>query len=210
MSKLKLIDINGNISEVDFKNTSLLEKKPNKQAMFDSVLAENAGDRQGTHKTKTKAEVRGGGRKPWRQKHTGRARQGSNRSPQWVGGGTVFGPTPEKNYSIKLNKKIRKLAFRSAFTIKFNEENVMLMKKDTKLDKPSTKSIVNMVKKAKLENTSILFVLNDEGDNIIKSCNNVQLFEAKKWNQLSVRDMLKYKKVIFQEDIMSKLEEAFA
>lgn len=210
MSKLKLIDINGNISEVDFKNTSLLEKKPNKQAMFDSVLAENAGDRQGTHKTKTKAEVRGGGRKPWRQKHTGRARQGSNRSPQWVGGGTVFGPTPKKNYSIKLNKKIRKLAFRSAFTIKFNEENVMLMKKDTKLDKPSTKSIVNMVKKAKLENTSILFVLNDEGDNIIKSCNNVQLFEAKKWNQLSVRDMLKYKKVIFQEDIMSKLEEAFA
>ena len=210
MSKLKLIDINGNISEVDFKNTSLLEKKPNKQAIFDSVLAENAGDRQGTHKTKTKAEVRGGGRKPWRQKHTGRARQGSNRSPQWVGGGTVFGPTPEKNYSIKLNKKIRKLAFRSAFTIKFNEENIMLMKKDAKLDKPSTKSIVNMVKKAKLENTSILFVLNDESDNMIKSCNNVELFEAKKWNQLSVRDILKYKKVIFQEDIISKLEGAFA
>ncbi len=210
MAKLKLIDLTGKTSDAEVKIESLLEKKPNKQAMFDSVIAENAGERQGTHCTKTKGEVRGGGKKPWRQKHTGRARQGSTRSPQWVGGGTVFGPRPETNYNIKLNKKVRKLAFRSAFTIKYNDEQLMLLDAKAKLTKPTTKTIANLLKSVKLDNKKVLFVLNDESENILKSCQNIKDVEAKKWNQISTRDLLKSTVIIFQQDIIDKLEEAFA
>lgn len=209
MSKLKLIDLTGKISEVEFKENSLIEKKPNKQAIFDSIIAEDSGSRQGTHSTKTKAEVRGGGKKPWRQKHTGRARQGSIRAPQWVGGGRVFGPKPEKNYEIKINKKVRKLAFRSAFTIKLNDNSLYLLDAKANMKKPSTKSINTLLKTIKFDNKKVLFVLNETNENIEKSCSNMVNINAKKWNQVSTKDLLNYNIVIFQEDILTKLAEAF-
>ena len=211
MEKVNLVDLSGNIKKIDLKNTSLIEAKPSKQAIFDSILSENAGERQGTHSTKTKAEVRGGGRKPWRQKHTGKARQGSTRSPQWVGGGVVFGPKPNRNYDIKLNKKVRKLAVRSAITFKFKENQIYLMVNDIDMKSPSTNKIDTLLKKLEINNKKILFILNDEkNENFSLSCRNIQKVYSKKWNQVSTRDIANSHITICQENAFDKLSEVFA
>lgn len=211
MEKVNLVDLSGNIKKIDLKNTSLIEAKPSKQAIFDSILSENAGERQGTHSTKTKAEVRGGGRKPWRQKHTGKARQGSTRSPQWVGGGVVFGPKPNRNYGIKLNKKVRKLAVRSAITFKFKENQIYLMVNDIDMKSPSTNKIDTLLKKLEISNKKILFILNDEkNENFNLSCRNIQKVYSKKWNQVSTRDIANSHITICQENAFDKLSEVFA
>ncbi len=211
MEKVNLVDLSGNIKKIDLKNTSLIEAKPSKQAIFDSILSENAGERQGTHSTKTKAEVRGGGRKPWRQKHTGKARQGSTRSPQWVGGGVVFGPKPNRNYDIKLNKKVRKLAVRSAITFKFKENQIYLMVNDIDMKSPSTNKIDTLLKKLEINNKKILFILNDEkNENFNLSCRNIQKVYSKKWNQVSTRDIANSHITICQENAFDKLSEVFA
>lgn len=210
MSKFKLIDLQGNQKDVEIKNESLIESKVNKQAIFDAIISENSGARQGTHSTLTKAEVRGGGRKPWRQKHTGKARHGSIRNPQWVGGGRAFGPKPNVNYTLTLNKKVRKLAFRSAMTLKINESEVLILVNNSKIEKPSTKIIANLVSKLNFKNTKILFVLNEDNHGIIKSCNNIQKIVSKNWNQVSTRDIVNSKITIIQEDAYIKLSEVFA
>ena len=211
MEKVNLVDLSGNIKKIDLKNTSLIEAKPSKHAIFDSILSENAGERQGTHSTKTKAEVRGGGRKPWRQKHTGKARQGSTRSPQWVGGGVVFGPKPNRNYDIKLNKKVRKLAVRSAITFKFKENQIYLMVNDIDMKSPSTNKIDTLLKKLEISNKKILFILNDEkNENFNLSCRNIQKVYSKKWNQVSTRDIANSHITICQENAFDKLSEVFA
>ena len=211
MEKVNLVDLSGNIKKIDLKNTSLIEAKPSKQAIFDSILSENAGERQGTHSTKTKAEVRGGGRKPWRQKHTGKARQGSTRSPQWVGGGVVFGPKPNRNYDIKLNKKVRKLAVRSAITFKFKENQIYLMVNDIDMKSPSTNKIDTLLKKLEISNKKILFILNDEkNENFNLSCRNIQKVYSKKWNQVSTRDIANSHITICQENAFDKFSEVFA
>ena len=211
MEKVNLVDLSGNIKKIDLKNTSLIEAKPSKQAIFDSILSENAGERQGTHSTKTKAEVRGGGRKPWRQKHTGKARQGSTRSPQWVGGGVVFGPKPNRNYDIKLNKKVRKLAVRSAITFKFKENQIYLMVNDIDMKSPSTNKIDTLLKKLEISNKKILFILNDEkNENFNLSCRNIQKVYSKKWNQVSTSDIANSHITICQENAFDKLSEVFA
>ena len=123
MEKVKLLNLKGETVKQVELNENLLVDKIAKQAMFDAVIAENAGNRQGTHSTLTKGEVRGGGKKPFAQKHTGNARQGSIRNPQWVGGGVVFGPKPGRNYTKKVNAKVSKLAFKSAITIKVKDDS---------------------------------------------------------------------------------------
>ena len=211
MEKVNLVDLSGNIKKIDLKNTSLIEAKPSKQAIFDSILSENAGERQGTHSTKTKAEVRGGGRKPWRQKHTGKARQGSTRSPQWVGGGVVFGPKPDRTYDKKLHKKVRKLAVRSAITFKFKENQIYLMVNDIDMKSPSTNKIDTLLKKLEISNKKILFILNDEkNENFNLSCRNIQKVYSKKWNQVSTRDIANSHITICQENAFDKLSEVFA
>lgn len=202
-------DLDGNIKNVELKNTNLIEKKVNKQAIFDSILVENASERQGTHSTLGKGEVRGGGRKPYRQKHTGRARQGSIRNPQWVGGGVAFGVTPEKNYKIKLNSKVSKLAFRSAITIKLNDNELGLLVNKVELNKPSTKKIATFIKKSDLKDKKVLIVLNDQHDNFIKSCWNIPTINPKIWNQVSVKDIVNSDITIIQEDAFNKISEVF-
>lgn len=210
MAKFKIIDLNGNQKPVDVENESLFETKINKQAIFDAIISENSGARQGTHSTLTKAEVRGGGRKPWRQKHTGKARHGSIRNPQWVGGGRAFGPKPNVNYTLHVNKKVRKLAFRSAFTLKANENNVFLLTNSAVMEKPSTKKIVNMLKKLEFSNKKILFVLNENNHTIIKSCSNIQKVVSKNWNQVSTRDIVNSSITIIQVAAYNNLSEVFA
>lgn len=210
MANIRLFsDLEGNSKDIELKNVTLIEKNINKQVIFDSILVENASLRQGTHSTLGKGEVRGGGRKPYRQKHTGRARQGSIRNPQWVGGGVAFGVTPEKNYKIKLNSKANKLAFRSAITLKINDKELNLLVDKVELEKPSTKRIFNFLKKTKLDDKKVLIVLNDEHDNFIKSCWNIPSINPKKWNQVSVRDLVNSDVAIIQEDAFKKLSEVF-
>ena len=124
-------------------NEAVFGIEPNKQALFDMVLLQRASLRQGTHKVKNRTEVRGGGKKPWRQKGTGRARQGSIRAPQWRGGGVVFGPTP-RSYKFKLNRKVRRLALKSALSTKINDNEFMALEA-IKFDAPKTKEMVKVL-----------------------------------------------------------------
>ena len=195
MAKLNIVDItNKPAGEFDLPATAFVEKA-NGQAIFDSVIAESAGARQGTHSTLTKAEVRGGGRKPVPQKHTGNARQGSIRNPQWVGGGVVFGPKPNRNYTHKVNKKVSDLAKKSVIGQKV-KANVIIVLKDG-VASCKTKDFANFIKLNKLTGTRVLFAFCDKDAKAAKAANNIYKVEAKKWNQVSVTDMLKAKKIIF-------------
>ncbi len=208
-TSIKLLDINGNVKgNINF-DESLLVKTPHKQAMFDCVIAENASIRQGTHSTLTKGEVRGGGKKPWRQKHTGKARAGSTRNPHWVGGGVAFGPKPNRNYLKKVNSKVFKLAFKSALSLKLKDQNIFGLDDGVALKKPSTKTIITFLKNADLVNKKVLFITNEE-DNIKLSTNNIQKVNTKKWNKVSVKDLLHTNIVVIQEGTISKMKEVFA
>ncbi|GAA5414491.1 50S ribosomal protein L4 [Ureaplasma ceti] len=199
-TSIKLLSIDGVAKSTIDVTANLFVEKPNKQAMFDCVISENAAERQGTHSTLTKGEVRGGGKKPWRQKHTGRARTGSIRNPQWTGGGIVFGPKPNRNYLKKVNAKVRILAFKSALTIKLNNESLFALEQSAKLEKPSTKAMVAFLKAANFENQKVLIITNSKETNIEKSASNLQRVNAKLWNTVSVRDVMHANIVVAQED----------
>ncbi|WP_338822891.1 50S ribosomal protein L4 [Mycoplasmopsis felifaucium] len=177
---------------LDFDSKSLnpslfASEKIYAQAIFDTIMSDRAAMRQGTHDTKTRAEVRGGGKKPWRQKGTGRARSGSTRSPIWVGGGTVFGPTPERNYNLKVNKKVRKAAFISALTLLAKNNAVIV--DDLKLEKISTKAALDKLTSLKVANLKhVLVVTTDEV--VYKSLNNLQNVICVKPNSVSVENLI--------------------
>ena len=208
-TSVKLFDIEGNIKGNTNIDDALFLKTPHKQAMFDCVIAENAAERQGTHSTLTKGEVRGGGKKPWRQKHTGKARTGSTRNPHWVGGGVAFGPKPNRNYTKKVNSKVFKLAFRSALSIKLNDESLFSLDDTINLKKPSTKTFVKFLENAKFQNKKVLIITNEE-DNIKLSVNNLPKVEAKRWNQVSVRDLMHTTIIIAQVSKFTKMKEVYA
>ena len=194
---VKLINLKGEVlKEVTF-NKNLLVSKVDKQAIFDTVVAESAAKRQGTHSTLTKAEVRGGGRKPFMQKHTGNARQGSIRNPQWVGGGIVFGPKPTRNYKKKVNDKVIHLAFKSVITEKVNA-NVVYLLDDAKIAKPNTKTVANLLKKLEVYGKKVLFVLNSEQESFVKSARNINKVVVKKFDQTSTTDVMNAKVLIIE------------
>ena len=194
---VKLISLKGEVlKEVAF-NKNLLVSKVAKQAIFDTVVAESAAKRQGTHSTLTKAEVRGGGRKPFMQKHTGNARQGSIRNPQWVGGGIVFGPKPTRNYKKKVNDKVIHLAFKSVITEKVNA-NVVYLLDDAKIAKPNTKTVANLLKKLEVYGKKVLFVLNSEQESFVKSARNINKVVVKKFDQTSTTDVMNAKVLIIE------------
>lgn len=194
---VKLINLKGEVlKEVAF-NKNLLVSKVAKQAIFDTVVAESAAKRQGTHSTLTKAEVRGGGKKPFMQKHTGNARQGSIRNPQWVGGGIVFGPKPTRNYKKKINDKVIHLAFKSVITEKVNA-NVIYLLDDAKIAKPNTKTVANLLKKLEVYGKKVLFVLNDKQESFVKSARNINKVVVKKFDQTSTTDVMNAKVLIIE------------
>ncbi|AIV03459.1 50S ribosomal protein L4 [Candidatus Malacoplasma girerdii] len=207
-NQVKLVNIQGEIVKECPFSASLITKKISKQAMFDAVVAENNAMRQGTHSTLTKAEVRGGGRKPFAQKHTGNARQGSIRNPQWVGGGIVFGPKPNRNYKNKVNKKVIHLAFKSALTLKLNDANIYLLE-SVKMAKPNTKMVSNFMKKLSLAKTKTLFVLANEQENLLKSIRNIDKANVKLFNQVSTKDIMNAKYVVMQLDAMENLGKVY-
>lgn len=181
--------------------------EPNEQVLFDAVVMQRASQRQGTHKAKTRTEVRGGGRKPWRQKGTGRARQGSIRSPQWRGGGVVFGPTP-RSYGYRLNKKVRKLALKSALSSKvINNEMVVLDKLELQAIK--TKDMVSVLNGLNVERKALI-VTGEANENVVLSTRNIPGILAITADRINVLDILDYDKFIVTEAAVKKIEEVLA
>ncbi|GAB3069553.1 50S ribosomal protein L4 [Virgibacillus ainsalahensis] len=188
-------------------NDSVFGIEPNTHVLHEAVVMQRASLRQGTHAVKNRSEVRGGGRKPWRQKGTGRARQGSIRSPQWVGGGTVFGPTP-RSYSYKLPKKVRRLALKSALSSKVKEENLVVLD-SLAIDVPKTKEVIKMLDALNVE-TKTLIVTADKDEAVIRSANNLQTVNVMTVEELNVLDLLTHDKLIVTKDAAEKAGEVLA
>ncbi|WP_088070805.1 50S ribosomal protein L4 [Gottfriedia luciferensis] len=180
---------------------------PNEHVLFDAVMMQRASLRQGTHKVKTRSEVRGGGRKPWRQKGTGRARQGSIRSPQWRGGGIVFGPAP-RSYSYKLPKKVRRLAIKSALSTKVLEQS-MLVLEDLALNAPKTKEMVAVLTNLSVAK-KVLIVTADLNENVALSARNIPGITVLAANEVNVIDVLHHDTLIMTKAAVEKVEEVLA
>lgn len=187
-------------------NDSIFGVEINEHLVHMAVLQQLANKRQGTQKAKTRSEVRGGGRKPWRQKGTGHARQGSTRSPQWTGGGVVFAPTP-RDYSFKLNKKEKRAALKSALTSRV-VENKFVVVDELKLDEIKTKKFVEALKNLNVEKA--LVVLNDMDEKVIASAANIPTVKTTQTNELNVFDVLKYDTVVVTKAAVATIEEVYA
>ena len=189
-------------------NESIFGIEPNNQAIFDMVLLQRASWRQGTHKVKNRTEVKGGGKKPWRQKGTGRARQGSIRAPQWRGGGIVFGPNTNRNYKIKLNRKVRQLALKSALSQKVIDSELTVLD-NLALNAPKTKDMVKIL--ANLDaNRKTLIVMDEVCENVALSARNIPGVKVIASTGLNVYDILDCTKLVMTEKAIAKVEEVLA
>ena len=205
MKKVELLNLKGEkVKHINLKE-EILGIKPNKAVLRDAIILAMAALRQGTHKTKNRSEVRGGGRKPWRQKHTGRARQGSIRSVQWVGGGNYGTPVP-RDYSKKQNRKERQIAIKSALSDKANEKAIMVLDK-IKLSTPKTKEMVNILENLKLTDKKVLLVVNEFDDNLILASRNLQNIVLILAEEINVLDVVGTDVILATSDAMKKLEE---
>ena len=180
--------------------------EPNQQAIYDAILAYQAGLRQGTHSTLTRSFVSGTGKKPFRQKGTGRARQGSTRATQWRGGAIAFGPHPRK-YNLKTNRKVRRLALRSALSEKVAEANLTVLE-NLRFDEIKTKKFVEVLKNLNVEKA--LVVLNDMDEKVIASAANIPTVKTTQTNELNVFDVLKYDTVVVTKAAVATIEEVYA
>ncbi|MCR8613257.1 MAG: 50S ribosomal protein L4 [Mycoplasma sp.] len=210
MSEIVIKSFDGtNTSNKHIVSKNIEQVKINTQAIFDSILSERASKRQGTHKTKTRGEVSGGGKKPWKQKGTGRARAGSSRSPIWVGGGIAFGPQNNRNYSLKVNKKVKKLALKSALALKLKSNSINLV--DIKIDKPSTKTFTKMLENLKLVSKKpkkILVITNDE--NVFLSSRNYKNVLVSTPNSLHIEEIVNADVLLMTEATFKIVEEVLA
>lgn len=207
MLKVAVFNQDGaNVNEIEL-NEAVFGIEPNKQTMFDMVLLQRAAIRQGTHDTKGRSEVSGGGKKPWRQKGTGRARQGSIRAPQWRGGGTVFGPTPRK-YGFKLNKKVARLALKSALSSKVQDEEFKVL--DTiAFGAPKTKDMVKVLNNLNLEGKTLL-VMDEITENVALSARNIPNVMVLDAAGINVYDILNSNNLVCTEAAVRKIEEGLA
>ena len=178
----------------------------NEHLVHMAVVQQLANNRQGTQKAKTRSEVSGGGRKPWRQKGTGHARQGSTRAPQWTGGGVVFAPVP-RDYTIRLNKKEKRLALKSALTSRL-QENKLIVVDELKFDEIKTKNFVNVMNNLKADKA--LVVLNENDANVVMSARNIPTVKTALTNTINVYDILKYNTLILTKDAVATIEEVYA
>ena len=207
MPKVTLFDQKGSkVGEIELAE-SIFGIEPNQSVLFEAIVMQRASLRQGTHKVKNRSEVAGGGRKPWRQIGTGRARQGSIRSPQWRGGGTVFGPQP-RSYSYKLPKKVRRLALKSALASKVVEENILVID-SLSFEAPKTKEAVAFLKGLSVD-TKALIVTDVVNDNVALSARNIPGVTVVDANGLNVLDLVSHNKLIITKSAVEKVEEVLA
>ncbi len=205
MPKIAVLNVKGEKVKDIKLNDKVWSIEPNDTVVYEAIVLANAANRQGTHSVKTRAEVSGGGRKPWRQKGTGNARQGSTRSPQWRHGGVVFGPTTERNYNIKMNKKERRLALKSALSYKVIDSELTVLD-NLKLDNAKTKEMLSVMKNLKLEK-SALFVVDELTDELILASRNVKGVKVILPNEINVLDVTSYHNMIVTEGAVKAIEE---
>ena len=187
-------------------NDAVFGVEVNEHLVHMAVVQQLANNRQGTQKAKTRSEVRGGGRNPWRQKGTGHARQGSTRAPQWTGGGMVFAPVP-RDYSFKLNRKEKRAALKSALTSRV-QENKLVVLDELKFDEIKTKKFAEVLKNLNLDKA--LVVLNENDQNVVMSAKNIPTVKTAQINTINVYDVLKYNTVVLTKAAVESLEEVYA
>ena len=187
-------------------NDAVFGVEVNEHLVHMAVLQQLANNRQGTQKAKTRSEVRGGGRKPWRQKGTGHARQGSTRAPQWTGGGVVFAPVP-RDYSFKMNKKEKRAALKSVLTSKV-QENKFIVLDELKLAEVKTKEMKKVLDNLKVNNA--LVIIGDDSENVALSARNIAGVQTASVNTINVFDMLKYNTIIATKSSVASIEEVYA
>ena len=206
MANVSVYNMEGNeVGKMDL-NDAVFGVEVNEHLVHMAVVAQLANNRQGTQKAKTRSEVSGGGRKPWRQKGTGHARQGSTRAPQWTGGGIVFAPTP-RDYTIRLNKKEKRAALKSALTSRVLE-NKFIVVDELKLDEIKTKKFQNVLNNLKVNKA--LVVVDENIDNVVKSAKNIQSVKTAYVNTINVYDILKYNTVVATKAAVANIEEVYA
>jgi large subunit ribosomal protein L4 len=207
MPKVALYNVSGTqVGEIELAE-SVFGVEPNAHVLHDAVVMQRASLRLGTHKTKGRSEVRGGGRKPWKQKGTGRARQGSIRAAQWKGGGVIFGPTP-RSYAFKLPKKVRRLAIKSALSSKVIDNDIIVL--DTlAIATPRTKEIVSIFNNFKVERKALVVTANYD-ETVALSVRNIPNAKFVSAEGINVLDVLGYDKLIITQDAAKKVEEVFA
>ena len=206
MKKIDLLNLKGEkVNELKL-NEEIFSITPNDKVLYDAIILARASLRQGTHSTKNRSEVSGGGRKPWRQKGTGHARQGSIRAVQWVGGGRYGTPVP-RDYSKKQNRKERRLALKSALSHKFNDNEVIVME-ELVLTTPKTKEIMTLLNTLKIADKKVLFVVEDFTENVILESRNVPNVALIAANELNVLDLVNSDVVVFTSEAIKKIEEA--
>ena len=204
MSNVSVYNMEGNEVGTLELNDAVFGVEVNEHLVHMAVVRQLANKRQGTQKAKTRSEVSGGGRKPWRQKGTGHARQGSTRAPQWTGGGVVFAPTP-RDYSFKMNKKERRLALKSALTSRVQESKLVVLD-ELKLDAIKTKDMQNVLNNLKVEKAMVV----TDNENVIVSARNIPNVITASVGTLNVFDILKYNTVVLDKAAVAKVEEVYA
>ena len=206
MKKIDLLNLKGEkVNELKL-NEEIFSITPNDKVLYDAIILARASLRQGTHSTKNRSEVSGGGRKPWRQKGTGHARQGSIRAVQWVGGGRYGTPVP-RDYSKKQNRKERRLALKSALSHKFNDNEVIVME-ELSFATPKTKEMITLLNTLKIADKKVLFVVDDFTENVILATRNIPSVALIAANELNVLDLVNSDVVVFTSEAIKKIEEA--
>ena len=207
MPKVDLYNVSGKVvGDIELKD-EIFNAEINTDAMYLAVESYLANQRQGTQSTKTRSEVSGGGAKPWKQKGTGRARQGSIRAPQWIKGGIALGPKP-RTYTIKLNKKVKRVALKSALTSKVMESNIIVVDA-IDFSEIKTKNMAELLKNLNLD-TNALLVLGNKNENVVRSAKNIPTVKTAYVNTINVYDIVKYNKFIVTKDAVEKIEEVYA
>ena len=206
MAKVSVLNMEGSEVGTIELSDAVFGVEVNEHLVHQAVLSQLANNRQGTQKAKTRSEVSGGGRKPWRQKGTGHARQGSTRAPQWTGGGVVFAPVP-RDYSFKMNKREKRAALKSALTSRV-EENKFIVIDEINFEEAKTKNFANILKN--LDVSKALVVLEDDNKNAELSARNIADIKTAKTNTINVYDILKYNTVITTKAVVAKIEEVYA
>ena len=206
MAKVSVYNIEGKEVDTIELNDAVFGVEVNEHLVHMAVVNQLANNRQGTQKAKTRSEVSGGGRKPWRQKGTGHARQGSTRAPQWTGGGVVFAPVP-RDYSFKMNKKEKRAALKSALSSRV-EENKFIVVDEINFDEIKTKNFVNVMNNLKVEKGLVVIAENDA--NVVMSAKNVASVNTTLVNTINVYDIMKAKTVVLTKDAVAKIEEVYA
>lgn len=207
MPKINVMNIQGqNVGEIELCD-SIFNVEVNEHVLYEAVKCQLANRRQGTQSAKTRAEVRGGGRKPWKQKGTGRARQGSTRSVQWVGGGIAFAPKP-RSYKYTLPKKVRRLAMKSALSSKVQNNEIIVLDALT-MDAPKTKEFVAILNNIKASRKALV-VTAEKNENVIKSARNIEGVQTALVNTLNVYDILNHDTFVITTDAVKKVEEVYA